>query len=59
MPASASAGACGNLPIGVIGEIGDLRYDYEQLGAGPETLKDLADGNGKFFAGAEEGASIR
>ena len=37
------------LPIGVIGEMGDLRYDYEALGAGPETLKDLADGNGKFF----------
>jgi NADH-quinone oxidoreductase subunit G len=32
------------LPIGVIGEIGDLRYDYEMLGAGPETLKELADG---------------
>ncbi|WP_315923658.1 NADH-quinone oxidoreductase subunit NuoG [Mesorhizobium sp. SP-1A] len=39
----------GPLPIGVIGEMGDLRYDYEQLGAGPETLKDLAEGNGKFF----------
>jgi len=39
----------GNLPVGVIGEIGDTRYDYEQLGAGPESLKDLADGNGKFF----------
>ncbi|MGN6304293.1 MAG: NADH-quinone oxidoreductase subunit NuoG, partial [Mesorhizobium sp.] len=39
----------GPLPIGVIGEMGDLRYDYEALGAGPETLKDLADGNGKFF----------
>ena len=39
----------GPLPIGVIGEMGDLRYDYEALGAGPETLKDLGDGNGKFF----------
>jgi NADH-quinone oxidoreductase subunit G len=37
------------LPVGVIGDVGDLRYDYEQLGAGTETLKDLADGNGKFF----------
>jgi NADH-quinone oxidoreductase subunit G len=37
------------LPIGVIGDFGDLRYDYEALGAGPESLKDLADGNGKFF----------
>src|SRR3954451_4460289 len=39
----------GNLPVGVIGEVGDTRYDYEQLGAGPDSLKDLADGNGKFF----------
>ena len=39
----------GNLPVGVIGDVGDTRYDYEQLGAGPESLKDLADGNGKFF----------
>ena len=39
----------GHLPVGVIGEIGDIRYDYEQLGAGPETLKSLADGSGSFF----------
>ncbi len=39
----------GNLPVGVIGEIGDTRYDYEQLGAGPDTLKALADGSGSFF----------
>lgn len=39
----------GNLPVGVIGEVGDTRYDYETLGAGPDTLKDLAEGNGKFF----------
>jgi len=39
----------GPLPIGVIGEFGDLRYDYEALGAGPETLKDIAAGNGAFF----------
>jgi NADH-quinone oxidoreductase subunit G len=38
-----------SLPIGVIGEMGDLRYDYQQLGAGPESLKGLADGNGSFF----------
>ena len=48
MRASASAGAPGDLPIGVIGEAGDLRYDYEHLGAGTETLKDLAAGNGEF-----------
>ena len=40
----------GEVPVAVIGEVGDLRYDYEQLGAGAETLKDLADGNGKFFS---------
>ncbi|MET3660716.1 NADH-quinone oxidoreductase subunit NuoG [Aquamicrobium ahrensii] len=39
----------GPLPIGVIGEFGDLRYDYKALGAGPDTLKDIADGNGAFF----------
>ena len=39
----------GNLPVGVIGDVGDLRYDYQQLGAGPESLKDLASGNGAFF----------
>jgi len=38
-----------DIKIGVIGEMGDLRYDYEQLGAGPETLKELADGKHKFF----------
>jgi len=40
----------GDLPVGVIGDMGDLRYDYEMLGAGPETLKELADGKGKFFS---------
>jgi NADH-quinone oxidoreductase subunit G len=40
----------GNLPVGVIGDVGDLRYDYEPLGAGPETLKELAEGGGKFFS---------
>ena len=39
----------GDFPIGVIGEVGDLRYDYEYLGAGPDTLTDLADGSGSFF----------
>ncbi|MEQ1942924.1 NADH-quinone oxidoreductase subunit NuoG [Mesorhizobium sp. VNQ89] len=39
----------GKLPVGVIGDIGDIRYDYEQLGAGPDTLKALADGEGSFF----------
>src|SRR5207244_4282660 len=39
----------GNLPVGVIGEIGDTRYDYQLLGAGPESLKDIADGNGNVL----------
>ncbi len=38
----------GGFPIGVIGEAGDMRYDYEYLGAGPDTLKDLVDGNHAF-----------
>ncbi len=38
----------GNFPIGVIGEAGELRYDYEYLGSGPDTLKDLVDGTHSF-----------
>jgi NADH-quinone oxidoreductase subunit G len=40
----------GDYPVAVIGEAGDLRYDYEHLGAGAETLKDLADGSLKFLS---------
>ncbi|WP_299862782.1 NADH-quinone oxidoreductase subunit NuoG [uncultured Hoeflea sp.] len=40
----------GDLPIGLIGEQTDLRYAYEYLGAGPETLKELVDGSSKFTA---------
>ena len=36
------------MPIGVIGEETDLRYDTEYLGAGPDTLKDIVDGKSKF-----------
>jgi NADH-quinone oxidoreductase subunit G len=36
----------GPVPIGVIGEKADLTYNYEYLGAGPETLGNL--GKGKF-----------
>jgi len=39
----------GDFPVGVIGEIGDLRYPFESLGAGAETLKELADGGLKFL----------
>jgi NADH-quinone oxidoreductase subunit G len=37
-----------NIPIAVIGEQADLTYNYEYLGAGFETLADLAAGNGAF-----------
>jgi len=39
----------GNYPIGVIGEQGELRYPYDYLGAGTETLCELASGQGTFF----------
>ena len=38
-----------NIKIGLIGERKDLSYDYEYLGAGPETLASLAAGEGAFF----------
>ncbi|MCM2395597.1 NADH-quinone oxidoreductase subunit NuoG [Rhizobium sp. S95] len=38
----------GGLPIGVIGEGGELRYPYEYLGAGTETLADLVAGKSGF-----------
>ncbi len=38
-----------NFPIAVIGEQADLRYDYEYLGAGPQTLADLASGSLGFL----------
>ena len=34
--------------FGVIGERPDLTYDYDYLGAGPETLADLMAGKGAF-----------
>ena len=37
-----------DFPIGVIGENADLRYQYEYLGAGPETLSEVAAGTNKF-----------
>jgi NADH-quinone oxidoreductase subunit G len=37
------------LAVGVVGEAVDLRYPYESLGAGPETLKELAAERGGFF----------
>jgi NADH-quinone oxidoreductase subunit G len=38
------------VPIGLIGEATDLTYPYEHLGAGIQTLADLAAGNGTFAA---------
>ncbi|RDD62157.1 NADH-quinone oxidoreductase subunit NuoG [Ferruginivarius sediminum] len=38
----------GDFRVGVIGEPVDLTYEVEHLGAGPETLKELADGKGAF-----------
>jgi NADH-quinone oxidoreductase subunit G len=38
----------GPFPIGVIGERADLTYPYQYLGAGPETLAELAAGRGDF-----------
>jgi NADH-quinone oxidoreductase subunit G len=32
----------GNFPVGLIGERADLTYEYDYLGAGPDTLADLA-----------------
>lgn len=39
-----------NFPIGVIGEQAELRYGYDYLGAGTETLSGLLDGSVKFAA---------
>lgn len=39
----------GGFPIAVIGEAGELRYDYEYLGAGTDTLTDLVKGSGSFL----------
>ncbi len=46
----------GDLKVGLIGEKVDLTYSYEYLGAGPETLADLAAGTvgfGKVLAEAK------
>src|SRR5208282_2603631 len=49
----------GNFPVGVIGEKADLTYGYEYLGAGPDTLANVAknlnsgEGFGAILAKAE------
>jgi len=40
----------GNFGVGVIGQQVDLTYPYHYLGAGPETLSAVAEGNGGAFA---------
>src|SRR5690242_7711595 len=40
----------GALPIGLVGERADLTYPYEYLGAGPQTLADVASGAHEFGA---------
>jgi len=44
----------GRLHIGVIGEKAELTYEYDYLGAGPKTLKDIADGAHPFAKVLEE-----
>ncbi|MBP0440303.1 NADH-quinone oxidoreductase subunit NuoG [Tianweitania sediminis] len=38
-----------DMPIGVIGDAGDLRYDYSALGAGADTLTQLSEGKLDFL----------
>jgi NADH-quinone oxidoreductase subunit G len=38
----------GSFPIGLIGERADLTYPYDYLGAGPETLAEVAAGRNEF-----------
>ncbi len=38
----------GGLPVGIVGEDADLTYDTDHLGAGPQTLKEIADGSHSF-----------
>jgi NADH-quinone oxidoreductase subunit G len=40
----------GAFPIGLIGERADLTYPYDYLGAGPQTLADVAAGGHEFAA---------
>jgi NADH-quinone oxidoreductase subunit G len=40
--------ALGARPVGLIGHETDLTYPYDYLGAGPETLAEIANGNHRF-----------
>ncbi len=44
------------MPVGVIGESVDLTYQTQYLGAGPETLKELAEGRHPFAEVLEKAA---
>ncbi|MGC1303262.1 MAG: NADH-quinone oxidoreductase subunit NuoG [Caulobacteraceae bacterium] len=48
----------GRLRVGVIGEHADLRYGYDYLGAGPQSLQKLIDGEGDFFKDAKSAAIV-
>ncbi|MDO8534773.1 MAG: molybdopterin-dependent oxidoreductase, partial [Xanthobacteraceae bacterium] len=39
----------GNFPIGLVGEPADLTYGHDHLGAGPDTLAEIAAGKHAFF----------
>ena len=45
----------GKFPIALIGERADLTYTYDYLGAGPETLAELAAGKQRIRRDAQEG----
>ncbi|MEX2616100.1 MAG: NADH-quinone oxidoreductase subunit NuoG [Alphaproteobacteria bacterium] len=38
----------GGYPVGVVGQQHDLSYDYDYLGAGPDTLNEIANGDHPF-----------
>ncbi|PZO76757.1 MAG: NADH-quinone oxidoreductase subunit G [Mesorhizobium amorphae] len=38
----------GAMPVGVVGDVGDLRYDYAHLGNGTDSLGELLAGRGSF-----------
>ncbi len=40
----------GDYPIGVVGEVSDLRYNYTSLGAEANIIKDLLSGKNKFVS---------
>ena len=44
----------GDVPVGVIGDVGDLRYQYDYLGAGSDSLNELVSGRGSFHEKLEK-----